>query len=308
MRTQPSVGKPAFTLIELLVVMAIISILMGLTLSAVQRVREAAARVSCQNNVKQIGLALHLHHDVRHALPPGHRSPTHPDRMRYSGWPTSCLPFLDQPALAGQAGASYRAGADPFSPPHTGLATVVRILTCPTDGRIGDPQVAPRDRITVAFTSYLGVAGRDSVSERGGMLFQDSATRLLDATDGTSNTLLVGERPPSHDFQFGWWYAGTGQRSPTTGQFTGSADLVLGVREPNLQPVTAGSCGPGNYPFVPARGFNDPCGMFHFWSPHPGGANFLFADGSVRFLSYGADSVMPALATRAGGEAVTLPD
>ena len=111
------------------------------------------------------------------------------------------------------------------------------------------------------------------------------------------------ERPPSADFQFGWWYAGTGQR------FTGSADVVLGVREPNLQPVTVGSpCGPGSYPFAPARGFDDPCGMFHFWSPHPGGANFLFADGSVRFLKYSADPILPALATRAGNEAVAVPD
>ncbi len=153
----------------------------------------------------------------------------------------------------------------------------------------------------VAFTSYLGVSGRESVADRSGMLFQDSATRLLDATDGTSNTLLLGERPPSADFQFGWWYAGTGQK------LSGSADLVLGVREPNLQPIVSGSaCGPGNYPFQAARGFDDPCGMFHFWSPHPGGSNFAMADGSLRFLRYSADPIMPALATRDGGEAIAV--
>jgi prepilin-type processing-associated H-X9-DG protein len=85
--------------------------------------------------------------------------------------------------------------------------------------------------------------------------------------------------------------------------------LVLGVREPNLLLVTVGSpCGPGRYPFTAAAGFNDPCGVFHFWSPHPGGANFAFADGSVRVLRYSADPILPALATRAGGEAVSLPD
>ncbi len=90
-------------------------------------------------------------------------------------------------------------------------------------------------------------------------------------------------------------------------QLTGSADLVLGVREPNLQPIMSGStCGPGRYPFTAASGLDDPCGMFHFWSPHPGGANFVFADGSVRFLSYAADPIMPALASRAGGEVVTI--
>ena len=84
--------------------------------------------------------------------------------------------------------------------------------------------------------------------------------------------------------------------------------MVLGVREPNLLPIVSGSpCGPGNYPFVAASGFRDPCGMFHFWSPHSGGANFGFADGSVRFLAYSANEIMPALATRAGGEVVDLP-
>jgi len=89
---------------------------------------------------------------------------------------------------------------------------------------------------------------------------------------------------------------------------TGSAEIILGVREVNLQPIVSGSpCGPGDYPFMPSN-FNDPCGMFHFWSSHPGGANFALADGSVHFLSYSANNVMPALATRAGGEAVSLPD
>ena len=288
----------AFTLIELLVVIAIIGVLIGLLLSAVQRVREAAARAKCQNTAKQLGLALHLHHDTRNVFPPGHRSPTHPDKMRFSGWTVSVLPFLEQTALAGQVAAAYRLNPNPFiSPPHANIATVVPAFRCPSDDRTASSQVSQRTGNTIAFTAYLGVAGKNAVTGRDGMLFQDSATRLGDATDGTSNTLLLGERPPSADFQFGWWYAGTGQQN------TGSADLVMGVREPNLQPIVAGStCGPGSYPYTAATGFNDPCGLFHFWSPHPGGANFVFADGSVRFVRYSADAVMPALASRAGGE------
>jgi prepilin-type processing-associated H-X9-DG protein len=215
----------------------------------------------------------------------------------------SVLPYVEQQVLADRARLAYRFLPLPFlNPPHAGLSTVVPALICPSDDRVTAPQVSARTRRLVAFTSYLGVAGLNPTA-KDGVLFQDSRVSLTDVTDGTSNTLLLGERPPSADFQFGWWYAGIGQR------FTGSGDMVLGVREPNLQPIVSGSkCGPGNYPFRPAEGFNDPCGMFHFWSPHPGGANFALCDGSVRFLAYAANPVMPALASRAGGEAVTAPE
>jgi prepilin-type processing-associated H-X9-DG protein len=98
-------------------------------------------------------------------------------------------------------------------------------------------------------------------------------------------------------FQYGWWYAGIGQR------YTGSADMILGVREVNLLPVTPGSCGPGAYSYGPGR-ISNQCDVFHFWSLHPGGANFLFADGSVHFLPYSAAPVMaeptPCLTTVPG--------
>jgi prepilin-type N-terminal cleavage/methylation domain-containing protein/prepilin-type processing-associated H-X9-DG protein len=297
-----------FTLIELLVVIAIVSILMGLLMSAVQKVRAAAARAQCQNTAKQLGLALHQYHDARHAFPPGHRSLNNADRKMYSGWCVAVLPCLEQPALAAQAEAAYRANPYPFGPPlgatpHPHLSTVVPAFLCAADSRASSAQTSRRTNNVVAFTSYLGVAGLDAVSVRDGVLYQNSATRFADITDGTSSTLLLGERPPSADYQFGWWYAGVGQ------QLTGSADLVMGVREPNLQPIVSGStCGPGRYPFMAASGFDDPCGLFHFWSPHPGGANFVFADGGVRFLSYSADPLMPALASRAGGEVANLLD
>ena len=79
------------------------------------------------------------------------------------------------------------------------------------------------------------------------------------------------------------------------------------MTEINAMPIVAGSCSPGIYSYG-AGNFSNQCDMFHFWSPHPGGANFLFADGSVRFVSYGAAPIMPALASRAGGEAVSLYD
>ncbi|HEY8502988.1 MAG TPA: DUF1559 domain-containing protein, partial [Gemmataceae bacterium] len=290
-----------FTLVELLVVIAIIATLMGLLLPAVQKVRDAAARMKCGNNLKQLALALHQYHDAHRGLPPGHRSLLNPDGMRYSGWVLSVLPYVEQAALYEQGRAAYRADPFPFgNSPHPGLSAPVPLLACPSDSRAPGPQTSQRTQELVAFTCYLGVSGTD-YSTRDGVLFQDSRVRLGDVTDGTSNTLMLGERPPSADLQFGWWYAGVGQAG------TGSADLILGVRGQNLQPITSGSpCGPGAYPFRPGR-FDDPCSMFHFWSPHSGGAHFALADGSVRFLAYSADPLMPALATRAGGEVVEVP-
>jgi prepilin-type processing-associated H-X9-DG protein len=221
--------------------------------------------------------------------------------MRYTGWPLDLLPFVEQSAMYLAAQNAFRRDPNPFhNPPHAGLASVVSIYTCPSDGRVRRPQIAARSKYAVAFTSYLGVSGKD-YSTRDGILFHNSQTSLTDVSDGASNTLLLGERPPSADFQFGWWYAGVGQRR------SGSADMILGVNEQNLQPIVSGStCGPGTYSFRPSR-FSDPCGMFHFWSPHPGGANFGLADGSVRYIGYGAAVLLTDLASRAGGETESVP-
>jgi prepilin-type processing-associated H-X9-DG protein len=184
--------------------------------------------------------------------------------------------------------------------PHLGLSTVVIPFICPVDARLQIPQISKKTNTHVAFTSFLGVAGQNKRANDG-MLFRDSRIRCVEVIDGLSNTLLVGERPPSADMQYGWWYAGTGLR------IRGTGDITLSVREPNTTRIISGSiCGPGEYPFMPATGFDDPCGMFHFWSPHSGGANFAFADGSVRFLRYSANDLMPALATRAGGESASV--
>jgi prepilin-type processing-associated H-X9-DG protein/prepilin-type N-terminal cleavage/methylation domain-containing protein len=294
--------RAAFTLIELLVVLGIIAVLLGLIMSAVQQVRAAAARLTCQNNLKQLALALHQYHDNWRTLPPGHLSWKNPDRMPYSGWPLSVLPYIEQDALYLNSRAAYALSPLPFrNPPHVGLMTPLQLFACPADARAPSPQTSQRSHERVALTCYLGVSGTD-YSTLDGVLFQDSQVRFSDITDGTSSTLMLGERPPSADLQFGWWYAGIGQRG------SGSADLILGVREQNLRPIVAGSrCGPGAYPFSPGR-FDDPCAMFHFWSPHPGGANFAFADGSVHFLQYAANPLMPALASRDGGEVVSGPD
>ena len=291
--------RRGFTLSELLVVLAIIGVLIALIVPAVQKVRAAAARTECANNLKQIGLATHQYHDTNRALPPGMRWQRGKDTMRMSSWLTQILPFIEQQQLWTLALAAYKQTTNPLqNPPHTPMATVVPTYICPGDARVFSTQFAPKDKIFVAFTSYLGVSGKDYTTNDG-VLFRDSRIRFADITDGLSNTLLAGERPPSADFQFGWWYAGAGQR------FTGSADMILGVEEQNILLVTAGSCPPGSYQFAPGR-FSNQCDMFHFWSPHSGGAQFLYCDGTVHFLTNAAAPIVPALASRSGNETVRV--
>jgi prepilin-type N-terminal cleavage/methylation domain-containing protein/prepilin-type processing-associated H-X9-DG protein len=293
--------RSGFTLIELLVVLGIIAVLVGLLVPAVQRVRDAAHRLHCANNLKQIGLAAHQSHDARKSFPAGLRFNRGRDPYYLSSWLVHLLPYLEQQQLWTVTQVAYRQARSPFkNPPHVGLATAVPVFTCPADDRAGQVQIARRKNAPVALTSYLGVEGKD-LTTNDGVLFRDSKVRLLDIRDGTSNTLFAGERPPSTDFQYGWWYAGVGQR------LTGSADMILGVREQNILLVRAGSCPPGTYAYAPGSVSNQ-CDMFHFWSLHFGGAHFLFADGSVHFLGYSANAILPALASRAGRETAVWPE
>ncbi len=282
-------------------VVAIIGILTGLTLSAVQRVRASAARLQCQNHLRQIGLGLANHHAAHGHLPPGVTLKEEPDTFLYMSWGVHLLPSIEQESVWRQSIEAARTRAYDFtrSPPHP-FTTVIPIYGCPADERVGQTVLA-RGHLPVALGSYLGVAGTQH-AQRDGSLFRDSHIRFTDMTDGTSNTLLVGERPPSPDLVFGWWYAGWGVDQ------WGTAETVLGVREratPNSLEIP--DCGRGFTRFQPGR-LDNTCDVMHFWSLHAGGANFLLADGSVRFLTYSTDPLMPALATRAGGEVASVPD
>ncbi len=301
MRSHRAAG---YTLLELLVVIAIVALLIGLLLPAVQKVREAAARLQCQNHLKQIGLALHQFHGDQEVFPPGLSA----RQGRFAGqpklgWHARLLPYIEQGPLWERTSAAYRLTKDPYTnPPHVGFATTIGLYVCPDDP---DSQEAHDEtvygRYRAAFTDYLGVSGLDS-RRYGGVLYWNSAVRLTDILDGTSQTLAAGERPPTPDFVLGWWYAGGGQDDG------GSGDMVLGVREINMRPnFYSPPCPPGPDHFRPGDATHT-CHFLHFWSWHPGGAHFLFCDGSVRFLAYSADPTLPALATRAGGEAISLPD
>jgi prepilin-type N-terminal cleavage/methylation domain-containing protein/prepilin-type processing-associated H-X9-DG protein len=289
-------NRGGFTLIELLVVIAIIAILIGLLLPAVQKVREAAARMKCSNNLKQIGLALHNSHDQNGALPAGYYNS---GTFVYTGWQLQLLPHLEQTALWDASSAYLKANpgnTDSNSFPAAGF--VMAGFVCPSNTR---PPSYVRSGVTYELTSYLGVAGTVSNTTSGdGVLYCNAAVRLTDITDGTSNTLAVGERPCTGDLYIGWGFSPYGWGH-------GEGDTVLGTRDATIA-ANVGDLATNvglTAPRQPAT--TGEIDAAHFWSFHTGGANFLCCDGSVRFLAYAANPVMPALGTRAGGEVFVQP-
>lgn len=291
--------RTGLTVIELLVAVGILAVLLGLLVPAVQKIRASSTRSACQNNMRQVGLALQNYHATRNSYPSGISSPRASEPLIYASWLLRLTPYADLDPLWQESQSAYRANPRPFSDPHhPGQSTPVRLFGCPSDPRVGITQVTHEDR-RVALTSYLGVIG-DDYQDTGGVLYVDSRVRAADITDGASNTVIIGERPPSTDLWFGWWYAGFGQDG------TGSGDMLLGVEERNSGVRYAGMCPLTRYYFGPGT-LDEQCDLFHFWSLHNGGTNFGFCDGSVRFLAYSGRDSLRALASRAKGDSATLP-
>lgn len=287
--------RRGFTIVEVLVCIAIVLVLLAMALPAVQRVRDASYRMSCQNRLKNIGLALQMYHDETGSLPPGCTYENGIARYRFISWCTRLLPSLGQDAMWQEAQAAYQRTPNFLRfPPHVGNR-VQPLFLCPSDAR--ESYVGPF--VTVGYTHFLGVEGTNQLT-RNGLLFADSKVKLTEIVDGCSNTLMVGERPASANGFFGWWYASDGQSND------GSAATVLGVREIPVDPFVS-HCRLDSHRFRPGR-IDNQCDMLHFWSLHGGGCHFLLADGAVRFLSYATDAILPSLATRAGGESDQLPD
>jgi prepilin-type N-terminal cleavage/methylation domain-containing protein/prepilin-type processing-associated H-X9-DG protein len=295
----------AFTLIELLVVIAIIAILIGLLLPAVQKVREAANRVQCQDNLKQIGLGLINHHDTYKRFPSGlmvqmspPRDPTEPPdplggailrsacpkcperpvpRM-WGSWLTWLLPFVEQDNIFKKMDLTRRGDYANCTASDAPGAIVIPLYLCPSD-------YVPRQQFQYgnyyfAANSYFGNAGSfawptNQASALGfdGVLYYNSSVRIRDIKDGTTNTILAGERyskdPDVSDADLAYW------RGWAWTNYNSGGDHL------------ADSFFPVNSTFkdIQAAGFTDDRRKCTFGSGHPGGANFVLCDGSVRFLT-----------------------
>jgi prepilin-type N-terminal cleavage/methylation domain-containing protein/prepilin-type processing-associated H-X9-DG protein len=292
-------ARSAFTLIELLVVIAIIGVLVALLVPAVQKVREAAARVQCANNLKQIGLALHGFHDSNKALPPGYlATAAYPGTSPGWGWAAFILPYLEQTALYRQLNLAQPLSSQPA------VQAVVPIYLCPSDVVLAAAfNVTDAGLTTIcqaAPSSYAATVGQDASDVADptgdGVFYRNSRTKFTDIVDGTSQTVMVGDRA---------W-------AQVQGIWAGAPDG--GVARPGVSNLWKSASAPAPCLTLVHNNWinilNDSDGgLDDFSSMHPGGANLVFADGSVHFIrTITVDGperrAFWAMGTRAAGDSI----
>lgn len=279
------------TLIELLVTIGVIGLLLAVLLPAVQSARGSARRMQCQNRIRQISLACHAHEDTFAKLPAG--TSLEPGSS-YLSWCTQILPFLEQDAWFDEVQASLNRSPDVFSAAdHPLFQSANPRFSCPSDGRLRRPGISENTGTLAGLLSYQGCNGINH-ERQDGVLFGGSAIAWNEVVDGLSNTILLGERPPSPANDYGWWYAGVGLGD-------GTLDHTLGVREKGFSIYLDSDSNCSDNYYRPGDLF-DECSASHYWSLHPGGANFAMCDGSVRFIAYADAKILGRMATRHGGD------
>ncbi len=302
--------RRGFTLIELLVALSILTLLLALSFAGIQKSRSAAARVSCQNNLRQLAVASQSHHTQVGYFPLGVgfplsklAYPNFPHNTPGVSWPKQLLGYLDQAPLSQQVDALYASDPAMADPKHLQLAgTSLKVFRCPADSRSMGEVVVPSGMIAPAtlpppwgLTNYLGVMG---THDNNGMMGYNLRVSSTDVKDGTSNTILFGERPSPPYGEEAAWYNGWSHLHALDSQL-----LLVSMGYANRVPQGT-ICPKTEIDVFQAGQYDTRCNNYHFWSLHTGGAHFAFVDGSVRFLSYSAVRMLPALATRAGGEVV----
>jgi prepilin-type N-terminal cleavage/methylation domain-containing protein/prepilin-type processing-associated H-X9-DG protein len=296
--------REGFTLIELLVVIAIIAILIGLLLPAVQKVREAAARMSCSNNLKQLAIAVHSYHDANNHFPSNGPQATYNTGGANWSWIAHILPNIEQGNLYTQANIATGTlgGAGAFT------ASPIKSLLCPSDDAYnGQPRTNEADLGgSWGQTNYKGVCGynwgwgntqftdpdprfgNNGLDNGDGIFYRTDGVpgtgghgplTMVSISDGTSNTFLIGEDRPSINQWCCWAYANAA---------TGTCAIPLNYVDPNW---------PGDWP-----------NTYSFRSKHTNGANFAFADGGVQFINNSIDPLLyRQLSTYSGGEVAARP-
>jgi len=312
-------SKTAFTLIELLVVIAIIAVLISLLLPAVQSAREAARRAQCLNNLKQIGIALHTCHEIHGTFPPGYVSNFRRDSGDEGtaeddigpgwGWASQILPQMEQAPIHSAINFSLTMT---YAANETAQLTRISSFLCPSDFTPNKVPVREETNTqtiyTVGTSNYVGVYGVGEIGEapgRGnGTFFRNSRVGIGQMTDGTSNTFVGGER--SHNLSYATWTGrAIGGWLFTTSSFEGGTNKFVPDPEESfcmiLGPIEVEEGEEPRTPNRPAAHVED------YWSRHPGGVNFLFGDGSVRFIKDTINEQLYAgLATRNGGEVISV--